>query len=162
MLTYLGSYSLSVLLPGIVAALALSVPDLQARVDALLAFSPGEISLAASLQLAASITADLTGAIALGITPPSLAAQIDIVLGILAGLQANLQAILAFQGLLAHGGVYAYVYDGQAGSLGSELAASTSGGLPGGTASEHCNALILATSVGATWTAMQGVFKLSI
>lgn len=161
MITPLGTFKLSVLLPGVVAALALAVPDLQARVDALLAFSPGEIDLTASLSLAESIIADLTAALTLGITPPSIAAQIAIIAGILEGLQANLSAILAFQNLLVSGGVFAYAYDGNINNAGSELGAQLAVDYPGAAGNAHCNALILGTQIGATWTAMGGVFKTS-
>lgn len=161
-LTPLGSLSIGACIPGAVAAINLALPDLQAQVTALLAFAPAAINFQADLVLATQITASISAGIAAGISPPSFAAQIAIVASILGVLQARLSAILAITGLFAQAGVFAYAYDGRADGLGPTLAAELAGGFPGGTgAAEHTNALVLATTTGATWTAMQTVFKTS-
>lgn len=158
-LTYIGSVTVGASIPGALAAIALAIPDLQARIDALVAFSPAAINLSADLAVAVGMVANITAAISLGITPPSISAQIAIVLGLLADLQARLAAIAAFSGLCASAGVHAYKYDGTAAGIGATLTTELASGYPGGSGpSEHSNAIVLATTSGATWSAMVGVF----
>jgi hypothetical protein len=149
--------SLAAAIPGAIAALNLAVPQLQAQIDALLAFNPGAINFATDLQVAVGILADINGGIALGITPPSISAQISILLALLAPLQANLAAIAAFQALLS-ASVFAYGYSGPTNQFGTEMATELTGGFPGHSPAEQCNALVLGTTSAATYSAMAGVF----
>lgn len=161
-LTFVGSVSIGATIPGVGAALAVSLADLQARVDALLTWSPGEISFAAQLQLAEQLVLQLQSDISLAIVPPSIAAQIAIVAGLLAALRAQLEIILVLQGLMLTAGVDAYAYDGTAAGMGATITTALAAGLPsGGTGATHCNALLLVTQFGPTWAAMGSVFKVT-
>lgn len=158
-LTYLGSVGIGAVIPGVEAALSVSLTDLQARIDALLAFTPVEIDFSVQLDLAQQIVLSIQAAITAGLVPPSISAQVALVANLLLGLEAQLQIILQLQNLLLTAGVDAYSYDGTVGGLGGELTAALTGGLPsGGTGATHCNALVLITSIGATWAAMGEVF----
>jgi hypothetical protein len=152
-ITSLGELSVGAAIPGAIAALNLALPDAQARLDALLAFQPGGVSFAANLALLAQIQASIESAISLGIVPPSLQAQIDIILGLLAPLRAQLAAIAAFKAAIG-AGVYAYKYDGNTSAFGAELAAA----LASHTTGEQSTAIVLgATSVAAA-SALAAVF----
>lgn len=156
-LTPLGEIEIGAIIPGAVAALAIAVPDLQARLDALLAFKPGAIDLHVNLALAEAIVADIKAAITLGIVPPSIQAQIDIVLGLLEGLRANLAAIAAFKALLT-AKAFAYAYTGTTGGYGPLITAELTAGFPGGTSLDQCTILTIGASAKASVTAMAGVF----
>lgn len=155
--TYGGEVEIAAAIPGAVAALNLAIPNLQAQLDALLAFSPGAISFQADLDMALGMVAAIRGAIAIGIQPPSLQAQIDIIFGLLASLQANLAAIAAFQALLS-ARLFAYGYEGPTNQFGTELQAELSGGYPGRPATEQTHAIVLGAATNASYTAMLGVF----
>lgn len=158
-LAYLGSVSIGATIPGVEAALAVGLTDLEARISALLAFSPAQIDFSAQLTVALQIVESIQASIALGLTPPSLAVQIALVAALLGALEAQLQIVLALKNLMATAGIDAYSYDGAVNGLGAALTSALAAGLPsGGTGATHCNALVLITSVAATWTAMGGVF----
>jgi hypothetical protein len=151
--TSLGEMSVGAAIPGAIAALNLALPDAQARLDALLAFQPGAVSFQANLALAAQITAATTAAMSLGITPPSLDAQIALILELVASLRAQLAAIAAFQAMIS-AGVYAYKYDGNTSTFGSELGAALGGHPPG----EQSTAIVLGATSVASASAMAAVF----
>lgn len=170
MITDLGSLTLGAVVPAAAeAAVAIDVtadiaaPDVSAQLTALASFTPvAELSLAAQLEIAQAIVANIQQAITLGITPPSLTLQAEIAAGITADLTAKLGTIeaqvaiaAALQALLATGGVRLLRYSGAQNAFGAELAAAL------GPDPSSCNALVLLTTSGATWTAMQGVFKTS-
>ena len=172
-LTYLGSLTLAAALPGAAAGFAagidgisLALPDIQARLDALLAFSPQPISFTANVALAQQIVASLQLVISLGISPPDISAQIAIIASLVASLyatisliNARLSIVIDLSALLDAAGVFAYSYAGAADGLGPALTAELSAGFPGGTGgAQAANAIVLATTTPATWTAMQGVF----
>lgn len=168
-ITSLGSLSLGVALPGALACqiagelgINLALPDIQARLSALLAFSPSLGDFSVDLALTAQIAADINAAISIGLTPPSLSLQLAIIAALIvdltnAVLQINLQLtiVLGFGALLLNAGIAGYAFAGAQNVLGSELATA----LGGSTA--HANAVILVTQNAATWTAMQAVFKTS-
>jgi hypothetical protein len=156
-LVNLGEIELAAFIPGAVAALAIAVPDLQARLDALLAFKPGAIDLHANLALAEAIVADIKAAITLGIVPPSIQLQIDLVLALLAGLQANLAAILAFKALLT-ARAFAYGYTGTVAGYGPLISAELVNGFPRGNALDVASILTIGATAQASVTAMAGVF----
>lgn len=157
MITYLGNISIGGCIPGVPAALAVSLNNLEAQIAALLAFTPGQVNFAAQLALAEQILASVQASISL--VPPSIALQISLIAGLLAALRAQLQIILTLKDLMATAGVDAYSYDGRVDALGTELQAEIGLGLPsGGNGATHCNAVVLITSLGATWGAMQQVF----
>lgn len=173
--TYVGSLSLAVALPAPTAAavagttgINLALPDIEARLAALYSFKPAPIDFAVSLQLAQQIVASIQTAISLGIVPPSLAAQIAEISALIAQLLANVEAInvqlgiiLDFQALLTPAGVHAYAYAGPVNQLGSELSAALSLGVPGGSPTDPSNALVLITTLAATWSAMAQIFKVT-
>ena len=173
MITYLGSLSIGAAVPGAAALAAagqaginLALPDIQARLAALVQFTPQPVDFQAQLILAQQIVASIEAAIALGLAPPSIDAQLAIVAALVAELEAaianvhaQLTIIVDIAALLGTAGVHAYAYSGRADDLGGEFAAELVGGFPGGGPTDSTNALLLATTSGATWTAMQGVFK---
>jgi hypothetical protein len=176
-LDYVGSLSIGGAIPGAATAAAagaaginLALPDIQARLAALVAFTPQQgSSFAAQLALAQQIVAGVQAAIALGLSPPSLSAQIAIVAGLVAALEqavlavhAQLDIVLDFQALLAAAGIHVYAFAGQADELGPALTGELAAGFPGGTGGNQAtNALVLATTVPATWAAMSAVFKVT-
>lgn len=163
----LGSLSMAQALPGAQVAAAAGIagingalPDILARIAALQAFSPAPISFAFNIIEATKIVASLNLAIAAGITPPNIAAQIAQILALLAALEATVAAVNAnlsiatdFVSGLAAAGIDAYAWDGSRNALGAALTSALG---PSGT---HANALVLVTTNGATWGAMQAVFK---
>jgi len=156
-LTNLGEIELAAVIPGAVAALAIAAPDLQARLDALLAFNPGAIDLHANLALAEQIVADITAALRLGIVPPSIQLQIDIVLGLIAALKAQLAAIVAFKALLT-ARAFVYGYTGTTAGYGPLITAELAAGFPRGTSVDQATILTIGATAQASVTAMAGVF----
>lgn len=163
----LGSVSLAQALPGAQVAAAAGIagingalPDILARIAALLAFAPAPISFSFNLVEAAKIVASLNLAIAAGITPPNIAAQVAQIAALVAALEvtvsavnANLSIVTGFLGGLAAAGIDAYAWDGPRNGLGPALTSAL------GPSATHANALVLVTTNGATWSAMQAVFK---
>jgi len=162
-LTYLGEDTIAVWLPGVIGPLIAAQADLQARITALLGFSATVgLDLSHLITLSANILANLQAGLALGLQAPSLTVQINLVASLTLALQLQLQLILDLFGLLANAGVHAYAYDGTAAGFGPEATAAMAAGLPGGGGpTQHINALVLATSIGATWTAMSAVFRVT-
>jgi hypothetical protein len=169
-ITDLGSLTLAVIAPGAAVAAAaavtvsgLAAPEVQAQLDALADFSPSaQLSFLDQIAQCEAIITGLQAMIAAGITPPSLSAQVTITLNIVASLQVSLAAIQAqldiavgIQDLLAEGSVRLFTYSGPQDDFGGELAAEL------GAPTTSVNALVLLTSNGASWTAMQGLFKTS-
>ena len=171
--TYIGSMDLGTAMPGALeagvegsAGINLALPDIQARIDAMLAFNPVPVSFVANIALAQQIIVELNLAITLGISPPSLLDQIAIVSAQVAALLSDVAAINAKLTILADflvhlsaGGAHLYTYNGAANAAGGELTTEWSTGLPGGGGGgETIDAIYLATNVAATWTAMQAIF----
>jgi hypothetical protein len=160
-LTYIGEETIQALLPGVVSPLLAAEADLQAKIAALVGFSATvSLSVGAQITLAESILASLQVALSLGIEAPSIQVQIDAVAALLVAIRAELQLIEDLFGLLAAAGVHAWAYDGTASGFGATLSTALATGLPGGGGpAEHINALVFATSVSATWTAMGEIFR---
>lgn len=160
-LTHVGEMTIGATLPGVVAALAAAQADLDARVAALASFEPSITppSIEGDLAVAAAIIANLEASV--GITPPSVELQVQIIADVLAVLRIQLEIIVALGELFAVAGVHVYRYSGTAAGMGAELTAELAGGLPGGAGIDHVDALVLATQVSATWTAMSSVFKVA-
>jgi hypothetical protein len=168
MITDLGSHTLAEIVPAAADATAaievtadIAAPNVSAQLTALASFTPSvTLSLADQLAQAQAIVASIQAAITAGITPPSLDVQVALAAAAVAALQAKLEAIqvqvdfaAALGELLATGDVRLLAFSGAQNDLGSELAAE----LGGDATSAH--ALVLVTTSGASWTAMQGVFK---
>jgi hypothetical protein len=169
-LVALGSVSLAVAVPGAATAnvalgvaASIAAPNVSAQITAAASFTPSaSLGLAQLLAIADAILANINAAIAA--IPPipvlSLSAQVALAAAVKADLDAMLlvvQAQVAIQiqiaSLLATGGVVAYAWDGANSALGPALTAALGG------AATHSNAIILYTTSGVTWTAMQGLFK---
>lgn len=168
-ISYAGSLTLGQAIPGAAgaqlaldAAVGATLPDVQARVDGLLALS---ISPPPSLaDLIASVTAllaSLQGLLAAplpDVTATAAAlADLQVTLG---QLTAALSLSLSLGSQLAAAGIHYYVFAGQAGQLGGELGSLLSGGLPGGAgASESVAGAILLANDGGAIAALRAVLR---
>jgi hypothetical protein len=177
--TYVGSLSLDAEIPGASLAAAAGAgginaafPDLAARLAALtaqiaaLATLPPLPSFPDMLAKAEALVAALTVAIATpGLPPPpsiassiaALAATVADLTAMTAALNVQLNVITSFQSLLAASGVEVIAFDGDVSAFAAEVSTVLTSHIPSG----HCNALVLATVNGATWTAMSTVFKVT-
>lgn len=156
MITDLGTASIAVAVPAADVAAFMAAADANAQLTALLDFSPQvNLSYAAQLDLLASMVANVEAAIAAGLTPPGLSAQVSAAAALSATLSANLAIIAAIQTALATGDLRLLAYSGPQDDFGSELSTEL------GASTTSCNALVLLTTSGATWTAMQELFKTS-
>lgn len=154
----IGEISVGAAIPGAVASLNLAAPDLDAQISALGAFSPGEINFAAEAQLATAILNGIKTSISMGIKPPSIQLQLQIVLGIIDGIKSKLNAIAAFKGLLS-ASLFAYGFEGPANQFGTQMGAQLStGGFSGASPTEQCRALVFGATSNVSYTAMAGVF----
>lgn len=160
-MTYLGQETIGTHVPGPLVLMAAAMGDVQARLTALLSFAPSITppSIAADLEVAASIVANLNASIT--IEPPSIELQVEIMANLTLALQLQLKILVDFTALFATAGLYAYAYDGTAANFGTELGAEVGGGFPGGAGGDHVNALILATSIPACWLAISQIFKVT-
>jgi hypothetical protein len=169
-LVNLGTLALGVVVPGAATAnVALDVacgiaaPNVSAQIAAAASFTPSaSLSLLDLLAIAETILDNINAAIAA--IPPipvlDLSAQVALAASVKADLDAMLLTVQAqvdiqveIGGLLATGGVVAYAWDGPNSSLGPALTAALGG------AATQSYAVILYTTSGVTWTAMQALFK---
>jgi hypothetical protein len=153
--------TIGVVMPGIYPPFLLAVGDLQARINACLAFSAQvSLSFAAQLTLAASIIANIEAAVTAGLSPPTISAQLSIMAALLVTLEAQLAVMLAVP--FATAGIDVWAVDGTASDVGTQWAIAVASGFPsGGGPSAPANVLILGTTLGATWTDMSAVFKVT-
>lgn len=154
-ITAVGSVTVGGSVPGVEAPLLAAEADINARLDAMASFTAtvNPPSYSGDLALAAGISASISAAITAGLTPPSISAQLAIVAAAMAVLEAQLLPISNLFTLFAEAGVSIYAFDGAQNVFGSELATALGG------STVHANAVVFITQLGATWTAMQGVFK---
>lgn len=169
-LVALGTLSLAVAVPGAAEANAaldiaasIAAPNVSAQITAAASFTPSaSLTLTDLLAIAEAILDNINAAIAA--IPPipilDLSAQVALAASVKADLDAMLLTVnaqvdiqIAIAALLATGGVVAYVWDGANNDLGPALTTELGG------ATTHSNAIILYTTSGATWTAMQSFFK---
>jgi hypothetical protein len=174
-IVHVGELSIGGAVPGASAAVDAGVagingalPDITARLGALAAFSPLPVDFAEQLTLAQSIVVSVQSGIALGLPVPSIADQIAQVSALVAELlatvtavNAQLSIVLAVKSLLTAAGVSAYAYTGLVNGLGGDVAAELAGGLPGGSPTDPCNAVVLVTATPETWDAMSSFFKVT-
>ncbi len=161
-------------LPGLSIGLAagfdginLALPDIQARLDALLAFHVTPFSFSASLQLAVDIVANIQAAISIGLPSISIDAQLALVLELIGQLKITiglirfqLSIILDLQGLLVNAGAHLWHYSGAASALGADMTATLAAGVPGGSGgAANIDALIMATELPVTWSAIASILK---
>ena len=97
----------------------------------------------------------------LGAQLAAIGALVAELTAMVATVQAQLQIVVNFQTLLATGGVHALVLSGPVNQLGTDLSGALSAGLPGGGPLDSGNALVLATTVGAAWSAISTMFKVT-
>lgn len=166
----LGTLSLGVAVPGALeantaldVACGIAAPNVSAQIAAAASFTPSaSLGLDQLLAIAEAILDNINAAIAA--IPPipilDLSAQVALAADVKADLDAMLVTVAAqvaiqvdIAGLLATGGVVAYAWDGPNSSLGPALTAALGG------AATQSYAVILYTTSGASWTAMQGLFK---
>lgn len=169
-LVALGSLSLGVAVPGAAesnaaldVAIGIAAPNVTAQIAAAASFTPSaSLGLDDLLAIAEAILANIEAAIAA--IPPipvlDLDAQVDLALAVKADLESMLGIVNAqltiqvdIAALLATAGVVAYAWDGANNALGPALTTELGG------ATTHSNAIILYTTSGVTWTAMQDFFK---
>jgi hypothetical protein len=148
-------------MPGAVLAIETGLPDLQARATAIASamVTPPTISFAANIQVALDAIASMQEAVALGISPPSLSAQVAIMAAALAELQVSLNVLLGLSNALGVAGVHLYQYSGPVNLLGAEVYVALAGGFPDGAPSDHADALLVATSIPAAWAAIATMMK---
>src|SRR5215204_5645737 len=94
--TYVGGLALGDALPGVELPILTAMGDVQAKIAAAASFAPNLTppSIAADIQANGQILANLQLALSVGIEPPSITVQLDIMVAALAVLQAQLQIIL--------------------------------------------------------------------
>ena len=156
-LVAVGEMSVGAAVPAGVELAAIADATAGAQLTALAGFNVSVDlgGLSADLLLAGQIAAGIQAAITAGLTPPSVQAQLDIVAALKAELEALLAIVANLVGLFATAGVKVYAWDGTASALGAALTSELAGD------GNHSNALILLTEIGATWTAMGSVFKVT-
>jgi hypothetical protein len=156
MIADLGSLTLATIVPAAATASFIAAADANAQLDAMLDFQPvANLSYSAQLSLLTSMTANVQAAIDAGLSPPSLSAQVTAGATLSATINANLAIVAAIQTALLAGSVRLLTYSGQQDDFGDELDAHL------GAPTTSVNALVLLTSNGASWTAMQELFKTS-
>jgi hypothetical protein len=158
-LSITGSVNLS--LPTVAGKLAAAV-----RLNLALTAALPTANVQAELDAAIQVANRLAARIAAGIAAPSvgLRASANVALmaeltAILGGLNAQLAFAAGLGSLALNGGIAGYAYVGTADTMGSGFGAVTGSGIVGGQGTDHVNALLLATSSSATWSAMGTVLK---
>lgn len=175
---YVGSMSIGGAIPGADAAatagvlgLQTALPDLAARVASLQASIAelGAIVPSSFVSMAASAGALLTAinaAIATPglLTPPNFSGAIVALTALLGSLsatlgtvEAQLALLVSFRNTLGAAGVHVVAFDGPIGSFGSEVGVVLASPIPSGNA----RAVVLATTSGATWSAMSQIFRVT-
>lgn len=162
-ITALGSITIGDSVPGTLDALLAASADLNQRIAAYADFRVAVVppSLAADIALCESLLVGLQLNFTLGIQPPSIALQFELMATALALLQAQLQIIKDLFGLFGTAGLHLYRYAGAVNAFGGELATELASGLPGGAGGDAANALVLITTIPATWAVMAQVFKVA-
>jgi hypothetical protein len=159
-ITYLGSVTIGECLPAGAAIYAGALAELQAKLAAVVALAARlqvtPPTLATNLALAVQMVAALQAAISLGM--PGVDFQIAAVLAAIADINARLVVLAGFEVAMGSAGVHVHSYAGSVAAFGPELGAAVGGGFPGGTGSDHCNSLILSTTLPAVWAAMGEIF----
>lgn len=171
---HLGELTLGGTMPGAsaagiagVAGINAALPTLQDQLASLLSFAPTPVSFAAQITGLQAMITGLQASITLGLVPPSLSTQLAALAAMIAALQlqisginAQLTIIADFQNALGAAGVHAIAFQGAVSDFGGELAGRLST-VPGLAPGDPSNALVLLTTVPATWAAMAQVLKVS-
>jgi hypothetical protein len=164
-LDYLGSLSVGGVAPSVQVAVDASLPNLLAQQTGLLAaqadLTAHPPTIAGNLAIAQQIVASLQAQIALGVEVPGLGLQLASIAAALGAIAGQITALSNFADALAAVGLHSYHYAGPVNGLGPALAAELAGGLPGGGPVDASDALIIATSVPAAWSALSVILKTS-
>lgn len=164
-LTFIGSQTIGEVCPFAVSALtgafAVILPKLQAQLAGVLALQASLTvtppTLAANIDVATKLLAALNASVSLGL--PGVSFQLQAVAALIAKLQLDIGALI-FPPLFLVGGIDLYAYDGRVSEMGGAITASLAVGLPGGTpANGSCNALLMIAETPVIWAAMQAFFK---
>lgn len=157
-LTWFGEVTVGGCIPATGALFAAMIAELDtqlaANVKLLARLQATPPTIALQIELVTKLLAKLKVAATLGL--PSVSFQVSMVGALIAKLKARIALLTNFP--LGTAGVMAYAYDGDAGSFGPTVSGTVGNGLPGGRATDHVNAIILATSIPATWAALGEVF----
>jgi|WetSurMetagenome_2_1015567.scaffolds.fasta_scaffold894672_2 hypothetical protein len=168
---YIGSRTIGASLPMVAIAQANLAASIGSQMSTLEAKIAGTIkaqariavsipTLAAQLEAALKIVANIRTLISMGLTLPtvsvsgmaSLLAQLKASLGL---LQASLAFSVELGTLLASAGVYAWTYEGAVGGL-------VPGGIPGEGSSQPVWGIVLAAGAGAAQTSLKTMFGVSV
>jgi len=157
-LTFFGEVTVGGCIPSAGALFAAMVADLQAQLNAQVALlarlKVRPPSLLAQIDLVTKLLATLRGAVHLNL--PGVDFQVKAVGQAIAALKARIALLARYP--LGVAGVMAYAYGGTASSFGETVNTTVGPGLPGGHPTDHVNAIILATSIPATWAALGELF----
>lgn len=160
MITPLGTQTVGVFAPGVASILAALVAEVQGKVDGALAaqlsigLSPP--TLAGQLDAALDAVASLTLAIAVG--APELNVQGAIVAELVIELQAQLALLLELNTALGVFGVTGFLFEGNASQLATELGGNTNGGVAGGAPGDSLTAIVLCASEPGVIAALSAIF----
>jgi hypothetical protein len=165
---YLGSLTLGQCVPTALAASAaldlaigLSLPKLQARLEAALK-AQAQLTLTPP-TLAASLTAAaaLAAALSVSVGMPSIGIQLAALASLIAAIELEIGALqvqaafgVAFAAMLGTAGIYCYTYTGRADQFGPQINSATLGGFPGGQPSDSAGAIVLAATIPAAKIAL--------
>ena len=155
MITYLGSFSVGGLFPSMVSLVAGVIPRLTGQLGGALRVA-GQVTVALP-SVAARVNALTRIAAQVALQGPSIRFNGTANANLIALLRAQLALIAAFRAAFGSAGVEAFLFSGS-GAQATEITTALSGGLPGGSPSEHIDAFVLATRYPATFTAMGKVF----
>jgi len=159
MIRHIASVSVGGLLPPIAGALAAINAKLTSelaarmRLAGMLTITPPKVTAFATA--AAAIAAGMA------VKGPTVRFNGTAQLSAIAALQAQLALFAKLVASLGVAGLEVYEYDGTAARFGSEVAQQTATGLPGGSSTDHINALVIATRIPAAWQALAEVLLTS-
>lgn len=163
-LDYLGSVSIGTVFPVGLSLIATSLAELNGKLAGLLqvqaALTVQPPTLNATAVAAAKALAEVQASISLGL--PGATLQLSAAAAIIAGLEAQIAAVVAIQANLVGASVHAYVYTGQANGIGPALTAAATGGFPGGGPFDPVGGLIIVATTPAARAALSATCGISV
>lgn len=169
---YLGGFTVGECLPiavtakgGLDAALAVSLPEVQAKVagalEAQAALSLDPPTLAGDLEAALALVGQLQAAVALGLPSAGIdlvgmAAVVAELQETLGGLQAQAALSASLAVTLGGGGVHLITQEGTLGTLGNDVA-SAAGAI--GNGSSLCKAVVMIATTDAAWAGISAAMR---
>jgi hypothetical protein len=152
-LSHLGSLALSSIVPGVDDAVAM-ITAASTELAAMKLSQESELN--GLLGRIGGMTDMLTSAQALATSAQGLLNSATLVLEQCDTLTANLAAALSASG------IHLYAYAGEVGELSNEVATALGSGIPGGSgAAQECTGLLIITTDGGAWSAIQQVLRTS-